>query len=480
MADILGSFLSTATGTAASTSTSQQLVNAFKATKKPQVDALTTRKTTLEKNRSFYSGLRTRVNSLTSQIDKMVASSTQIKFSAKSITSSNTAVATASADETATEGINTLKVNQLASNDVLVGKRLAIGAGNLFAQTGTDLTFKINNKDVKVTIAAGSTNDQAMQAIARAINGVTDVNVTASYITDTSTTGRLTLTSTNTGSDNKITFDDNGSGVLTALGFGNVDPNASTRTPTVNDKTLAYYKIAATDSLNSKVEVNGIEITRGSNSITDVITGVTLNLIKPQESSEQALTLTTGIDSSAVQNLINPILSAYNDALRYVKSNASLSRNDPAINSMYNTLRSLPTQAVTSATIGNPKYLSELGISAGSDGTLSITDTTKLSNLLKDDPNKVADLFTGSDGFAQKINTLINKLVGETGVIKSKTNSLNTQIDYTSQRIDKLNESIEKQAESYRKQYEAMLSSYLDAQKQYANMTAYINSGSTA
>jgi len=473
MADLFGSVLSTATGTAASTSSSQALVDAFKLSKKPSVDTLSKRKSTLESNRSFYSGLKSRIDSLTSQIDKFSASTAQSSFKAKSVTSSNTAVATVTADGTATIGINTIKVNQLANNDILVGKQLAIGSSDLFSPTGTDMTFKVNSKDVKVTIAAGATNEQAMQAIAKAINGVTDINVTASYIKDTATTGRLTLTSSKTGSDNKVTFNDNSSGVLNALGFDNVDSSATNRTQAVSGNAQAYYKTTAVDNLNAKAEINGIQITRGTNSISDVIAGVTLNLLKPQDAAEQSLTLTTGIDTTAVTSLINPILTAYNDTLKYVKSNTNLSRNDPAINSLYSTLRSLSSQEITSVTLGDPKFLSEVGIKAGTDGTLSISDSTKLTDLLKDDPNKVANLFTGTDGFAQKINGMVTRLTGDTGIIKSKTTSLNSQIDYAGKRIDKLNASIESQAQAYRKQYESMLSSYMKAQSQYTSLGTY-------
>ena len=47
------------------------------------------------------------------------------------------------------------------------------------------VTLKVNGKDVKVTIDPDSTNEQAMKTIASAINKVTDINVTASYLKDT-------------------------------------------------------------------------------------------------------------------------------------------------------------------------------------------------------------------------------------------------------------------------------------------------------
>jgi len=479
--DIVGSYLGAQTGLTNSSgqTTTDLLVSSYKQTRQAEVDAATKRKTDLETQKNFYNTLRGNLTALSDEINKFTASDSSSKFITRSITSSDPATVSVSVDSTAESGINTIKVNRLASNDILISKQLAISSSDKFSITG-ESTFKVNGKDVKVTIDPDSTNEQAMKTIASAINKVTDINVTASYLKDTETTGRLTMTSKNTGASNKITFSDNGSGILNALGLDNVDSGATNRSQTVTDPTLAYYKNSDINNINSSAEVNGINISRGTNSITDILPGVTINLLKPQLSTDSAITLTTDVNEGAVENVVNPLLNAYNDTIKYLNKNNSLKRNDSAVSSLFNNLRSISSQPVTSAGDGNPQFLSDMGIKTNTDGTLMITDMTKLTDLLKDNPAKVSNLFTGTDGLANKLNNIISKLVGSDGSINSRTYSLGTQVDAANKRITNLQNSIDKQAEILKKQYTSVYSLYITATQQFSYLTSGSSTSTTS
>lgn len=464
LSDMLSSLTST---TSSSQTQADLLVEAFKRTQSAQVDRLKERKSTLEKKSTFFATLNSKISTLVSYIDKFSAVSASSLFITRSVTSSDSTTVSATATSEALVGLNSVKVNRLASNDILIGARM--NTNDTFSVTGSNLVFKINGKDVTVNIDAGSTNEQALSRIATAINNTTDVNVTASTVKDTSSTIRLTITAKNTGTENKITFDDNSSGVLNALGFSNVDPNATVRTPTQSGNEYAHYKIADSTQLDSESEVNGILVTRSSNSLSDVIQGLTITLLKAQDASAQPVTLTTDVDSTAVQNLIKPLLDAYNDILQYLDSNRSILKDEPLIRNLGSNLRVLSSQAVTSAQSGNPQYLYEIGIKANSNGLLAFYDTTKLTDALKSDVQKVSDLFTSSDSFAAKINNTISLLKGDTGYITTKTTNVRSQIDQMQKRIADLETKIDIQAENYRKEYIRTLEIYLKAQQQYNN-----------
>lgn len=474
MADLTSSLnsLSDALSSLTSTTNTSQtqadlLVEAFKRTQSAQVDRLKERKSTLEKKSTFFATLNSKINTLASYIDKFSAASASTLFVTRSVTSSDSTIVSATATSEALVGLNSVKVNRLASNDILISARL--NASDPFSVTGSNLTFKINGKDVTVSIDSGSTNEQALSKIATAINNTSDVNVTASTVKDTSSTIRLTITAKNTGTENKITFDDNGSGVLNALGFSNVDPNAVVRTPTQSGNEYAHYKIADSTQLDSESEVNGILVTRGSNSLSDVIQGLTITLLKAQDASAQPITLTTEVDSTAVQNLIKPLLDSYNDILQYLDANKSVLKDEPLIRNLGSNLRVISSQAITSAQSGNPQYLYEIGIKASSNGTLAFYDTTKLTDALKSDAQKVSDLFTSSDSFVAKINNTISLLKGDSGYITTKTTNVRNQIDQVQKRIAELETKIDIQAENYRKEYIRTLEIYLKAQQQYNN-----------
>lgn len=467
LSDLLGS-MTTANTSSTAQSQADLLVEAFKRTQSQRLTPLNDRKSTLEKKSQFFSTLNSKINNLVTYLDKFSLSTASDFFVTRSITSSDPSVVTASANSNAVLGINTIKVNRLASNDILISARL--NTSDNFAVTGNNLTFIINGKPVNVNIDPGTTNQNALTLIANAINNTTDINATASVIKDTSSTVRLTITAKNPGETNRIIFDDNGSGVLNALGFNNVDPNATVRTPINSGEEYAHYKLADITSLNSQFEINGLTVTRESNTVDDVLTGVTLNLLKPQSTNDQSVTLTTDVDTTAVENLIKPLLDSYNELIQFLDSNRTLLKDEPLIRNLGTNLKALSSQSVTSAQTGYPQFLSEIGIKASSNGTLYISDKTKLTDALKSDPTKVSDLFTSSDSFVAKINKSIALLKGDNGYITTKTTNVRNQLTEVQKRISELQDKINMQAENYRKEYVRTLETYLKAQAQYTNI----------
>ncbi len=472
MADLTSSLdsLSNALSSLLSTSNTGQtqvdmLVEAYKKTQSSKVDKLKEKKSALEKKSTFFTNLSTKIATLASQIDKFLLSNSNELFITRTVSSSDSSVVSATANQDALLGINSIKVNRLASNDILISNRMI--RTNTFSISGQNLTFKINGKDVTVSIDAGSTNEQAIQKIVQAINSTSDINATASIVKDTSTTVRLTITAKNTGYDNRIIFDDNGSGVLNALGFNNVDPNATVRTPTMSGNEYAHYKIADSTQLDSEAEINGITVTNSSNTLSDVIQGLTINLLKAQTPDAQPVTLTTESDANAVKNLLTPLIDAFNDVVNFLNSNRNILREEPLLQNMATSLKTLITQPVTTVAQGNPKFLYEIGFNSSSNGTISLSDITKLKDALVSDPQKVSDLFTSSDGFVAKLNQTIATLKGETGYVTSKTQSVKSQINSVNEQINKIQQKIDLQAENYKKEYIRMLENYLKMQSQY-------------
>ncbi|MFN3781490.1 MAG: flagellar filament capping protein FliD, partial [Candidatus Kapaibacteriota bacterium] len=423
---------------------------------------------------TFFNNFRTKINALLTQIDKFTSTNASSFFITRKVTSSDSSIVSATASSDALLCVNTVKVNRLASNDLLISAQLT--SSQFFAVSGSNLTFKINGKDISISISPNTTNEDALKQIANAINNTADVNATASVVKDTSSTIRLTITSKNTGAQNKITFDDNGSGVLNALGFNNVDPYASIRTPIQSGNQYAHFKIADVSQLDSEAEINGITIVRSSNTITDVLQGVTLNLLKAQSNSDQPITLTTEVDSAAVQNVITPLLNAYNDILQFLNSNKSLLKDEPLLRNIISNLRVISSQAVSTVQSGNPQFLSEIGIKTNSDGTLSIADAAKFSDALVADYRKVSDLFTSNDSFVKKIKTVIGAISSDTNFITNKATTLQRQIFETHKKITELEAKIEVQAENYKNEYFRSLEAYLKAQSQYTMFSNAANS----
>lgn len=474
MADVLGTTFSVGNGlSSGSESNADLLVAAFRKTKQPQIDALTQRKTKLETRQSFLNGFRTRLEDLKSKYSVFLDNTYSEKFSAKKTTSSDTSIVTTSSDTTALAGTYNLKVNRLASNDVLVSNRKIASVTSALA--GTSQNFDIDGVSYSVSIEATDTNEIALTKIASAINSDSDSKVRASVIKDTSSTVRLSLTSKNSGTENDIDFTD--SDVLGDLGITTAALNPDTDTRVKLTSTNAGYQKSSKSELDASLTLDGIDVTRSSNTITDLLSGVTLNLKKAQAADESAIVITSDTDTDSVaKNIIQPLLDSYNETLRYLNSNTTQLRADSALQSFRSRLRGVVSEPVSSADTNNPKYLTELGITIGSDGTLSITDRDKLDDLLKEDPKKVSDLFIGTDGFAAKLDNVLNGLLGESGLINARTTDIRSQIVSVDSRTKEVQKRVDNQADSLKKEYETLQRNYLKAQAQFNTLSAFTTS----
>ncbi|MCX6156128.1 MAG: flagellar filament capping protein FliD [Candidatus Kapabacteria bacterium] len=464
-----------------------QVENAYRQTQQYRLDALTTKQNTLQNNQKFYNNLLSQLNTVISNIDTFTAQNASNNFVTRGVTSSDATVMTATTTSDAAVAVNQIKVDRLATNDNLISKRLKLT--DKFLSIGTQ-TFKIkvgtNSFDVSVDLTADMSNEDALKAIAKSINtavttttnSVSTTYASASFVKDTLSSGRLTISSISTGSTNAISFED--SPLLAELGITNSSVNSSSSTRKLATTLDAGYKTTDSANLDSKLNVNGIEVFRDTNTVSDVLSGITLTLLKPQLESDIPITMTTSIDVAAVTNFVKPMLDHYNSLLNFVKSNTSSTRGDTAVNSLFSRLRSITSTAITPQNGGTMKYLSEMGIKVASDGTVSVADSAVLKTALEKNPLDVANLFTGPDGFASQLNSIVSSLTGDGGIIKSKTLALGNQINLSSKQTVSVQKSIDQQAAALRKQYTATLQTYLKAQGQYQTLLGTTSSTQTS
>ncbi len=480
MSDQLASALLGSSGSSAA----DQLVSAYKLQQRSRVDILLNKKNQLEKKQQFYSKLNTQINSLVSQIDKFAEfdidnifdSGRQSEFAEKFVTrkatSSDSSYVSASADSDALLSSSTIKVNRLAGNDVLISDQLNLN--DSFGLSGS-FTFQMKGTDITVDLDGSETNEQAMTKIVNAVNSNDDVGAVAALVKDTTSTGRISFSASETGEENALTFSQNND-LLAQLGFDN-SLNQDGDRSTVTD-TKAGYRTDNAAQLDSEAIVNGITVTRSSNMLEDVLPGVSINLLKVQDEDAGEITLKTEVDRESVENLIKPFLNAYNSILSFLDENKTVMRSDTASSSLKYNLRSISSQSMDeNASAGDIQYLTDIGIDISSSGKLSISDTERLQELLEDNPGDVAKLFTGEDGFASKIYNVISRLTGSGGLIQSRRESLTDQIEYNKERTEEVQSRIDAQAEILRKEYENMLEVYLEAQNQFNYLSGFSTSG---
>lgn len=440
---------------------SEQVADAYRATQQKPLDALKKRQQDLEKRSSFFSTLRSRLDSAFSSFNTITdLSTTSSKVGAKKTTVSDSSFLSASAADTTQNGINTIKIERLASNDRLIAKQIdnlsstqtAFGSGT---KTFNLATGSNSSTAISVTFDGSETNEQALNKIASAVNANTDLGISASVVKSTTSSGRLTFTAKESGTSGKITFSESGAGndVLATLGIdASLNQNNATRGAfDKNDPSKAGFSQGVVDNLDAKLQINGIEATRTSNKITDIVAGLTINLTKAQEASAEPITITIDNDTSTANSNIRPFLDSYNNVINYLNEQATTVRSDSALRGLQSNLRSIVNSKVSDGALN---YLSDVGIKIGTDGTLSISDSTKFSDAIEANSAGVSKLFTD---LATKVNNEYSKYRGSDGILSTRTKSTQDQIVSTKSRIDTLGKSIDKRVETYKKEYERSL-----------------------
>ena len=507
-----------------------QYVSAFVATQQYRYIPFDNKYDQLLAKQNFFTQLNSRLNSLLSAMDRfgayknvttgegddavttrqfVPANEIDDRFVTRKVVLSQSDYISASANGKALTGLTNVKVLQLASTDSYIGARVDISQtkddeGNMIGSLSQELKdkldangkgnveFEINGKQVSIEYTAEDTNEDVMKRIVNTLNKDNEVNdkVNVAFIKDTEGTARLTFTSKKTGEENAISISADANSAASFLGIGD-----GARTEYEDGKEGSGFVSANIEDLNSKIRVNGITITRSSNSIDDAIEGITINLRKVHEENEVPTILDTQIDTDAVVRLIDPLMQAFNGISNFVATNKAAHGNDAAMVGLTSSLRSIvsinlapfsddniPEGYYKNADTKPIKYLAEIGFRVGNDGVLTLSDPTKFNEMLQTDDG--AKLISDAiQGFSENLSKYIDNLTSrdnKTGLVQSRLSSIAQQIDSNNKKIDQIDKSIDRLAEATRKQYTAYLSAYYKAQNQAAMMSLLSYSGSGA
>lgn len=226
---------------------------------------------------------------------------------------------------------------------------------------------------------------------------------------------------------------------------------------------------------DAKINVNGTEITRSTNSIADALQGVTLELkftTKPGEPQNLIISADKSGSADKIKSWVdsyNALQDTFNSLTKYtpVKSGESQSSKNGALLGDY-TLRSIQSsiKSALSAAQDNPelKGLGNLGITTNSKTGKLELDSDKLKKALEEKPQQVANFFAGNgkdSGMATEIHHEIQTYIKTDGVIEESTKSINSDLKDLSDQITRVSDSIQSTLERYKQQFvqlDAMMS----------------------
>lgn len=423
----------------------QGLVDAEKTPKKERIDAKIAQS---EAKITGYGAVKFALSELKTAFGKLNDAS---DFG--SIKPSNTQAAAfgVTASTTAEAGSYSIEVLQTALAQRTASSNFADRATplNVASPATTGTPFNLNLTVGGISKGAINVTNPTPAGMVSAINGA-KLGVTAQLINTGS--GYNVVITGETGADQafSLTSDD---------GNGNPIPGVQFTTA-LQTATDAHFK------------VNGMLVTRSSNTVTDVIDGVTLDLYA---NTTGAARLDLNRDTAGIKDNLKGLVTAYNDfaeTLKILGDRGSEVEEFGGVLAGESLLQSVRTQVramVTnnSSTPGTTiKAARDVGLSIDRYGKLSL-DEGKLDTALQNNFNEVSTLFSAGTnnksiyspapaGIAGDAINKIEKMLLSTGIIETQSASTTTKIEKYKEDLKVLEDRMEKLLNRYTSQFSVM------------------------
>lgn len=323
---------------------------------------------------------------------------------------------------------NALGITSTQSNKISTGSSLWENRGKLGLEkykTKEDLNNALENFTVNGTKIEGITADTTVSELLTAINNNKDAGVTATYL----------------GSENKFVLSSNEKGKGRTISLG-ADPKDTT------DAANLIFGGKSQDGTDGEMSIlyNGVKTTITSSSNTFSIDGLDIRATNTfntgSATAEGGVRFTASADTEKVTETVKKFIEAYNAMIDEVRTQATTKpdsnykpltddqkneMNETSIKNwedkakegiLYNSsaLKDLDnaTQGIfSSMMINGVSYddLEKIGISFSDDYTAGgkiVFDEEKFKTAMDSDPEKVSDLFTGTHGIVNTIDSTLS------------------------------------------------------------------------
>jgi flagellar hook-associated protein 2 len=405
------------------------------ATEAPQQTQIANQTSAVTANISALGTLQSALSTFQQSLSSL---STPSAFNSETANSSDATAFTATANANAVSGNYGVTIANLAGAQQLLSAPFTGGSS---ATVGTG-TLSLSLAGASFSVAIDST-DHTLSGIAAAINGASgNPGISATVIQGTDG-AHLLLSSTQTGATNTFTVTEtDGGNALAALTYG-------------TGNTANYTQQAAAQ--DASFSVAGVAYTSPSNTVSDALNGVTLDLLAPTATGSNAA-LTVANDTSSVASNIQGFVTAYNTlqtALSGLGSyNSSSGTAGPLLGNPVLTGIESQIQRVLYSFVGSSAYnsLASIGITTNSDGSLALNSAT-LQTALSSNFSAVSQLFSGSNGVAAQLNSQITADLGAGGSIPSYGQTLSSQENALTTQSNTLNTQMAALTASLTQQY---------------------------
>ena len=242
---------------------------------------------------------------------------------------------------------------------------------------------------------------------------------------------------------------------------------------------------------NAAFNVDGVDFLRQSNTVTDALAGVTLNLKQGAVSPATVGTtedLVLSTNPAATQARLQKFVDAYNGAMTLVQQQLAVTKDtdrqstlagDPAMRGLQSALQSILTNTVSG--LPGVRTLADVGVKTNRDGSLSI-DATTFADAIGRDPTAFDALFsTAGTGLSDFVTGLVKgqtdplsgALVVDQNGLTARSKAIDDQVAAMQRRVDAYKANLQAQ-------FTAMESTLSSLKSTSSYLTQYLSSKPTS
>ena len=206
---------------------------------------------------------------------------------------------------------------------------------------------------------------------------------------------------------------------------------------------------------NAHVKVDGFDRESSSNSVSDIIAGVTLDLTKAEAGTTKTLTITQ--DNAPLKTTVQAFVTAYNASVSLLKTSSAYNADTDTASVLTgdSMVRGLQQQ-LRGQLSANIIDLKELGLTVSKDGTLAL-DASTFDKAMAKNPAAAEKLVGKSGKLYEGMNGILkSNLDSGTGTLVQRTDALNKEIKKLEKQLDDLDARMEKVSARYTAQFTAM------------------------
>jgi|SRR6056297_46377 len=444
----------------------QTTIDSLMAVEKAPLVQMADQKESYESKQNAWRDINTRLDSLMTKVRELQYPSV---YEGKAVSTTNSETVSASATSDAMNGTYDIEVDRLATSTRIIGTKVLADGDTNGTELGITGNFTITNGDGDFeTIALEATD--SLSSITEKINELSD----SLGIVATAIDGRLVLSDDDTGS-RLLTLTDADGTSLSALGLDPSDPAVLVET-----------------GQSAIFSINGIDIERNSNAISDAVEGLTLELGAETVEGE-TVNLCVSNDTAAAAEKVEAFIEQYNSTLAFMQEksdagnpetagSAGTLAGDSTLQRMISTLRTTVGRSISGL---DSQYsdASQLGITTVDKyGALQL-DASKLTSALEDDAGAVANFFHDTDsegkeiGLTANLETYLNSLIAAgTGIVEVREDGLARSLETLSDRMEAFNDRMEMREAYYIRTFAALDVALQQAESQMSWLTSQLGS----